>query len=969
LILLAALLVNANRRISTAELIRRAWGDDVQEAQLHKRVSAVRELLARIGRSNDLKTHSRFGYELRAATDDVDALLFRRLVADAEKARAQRRTEDEINCLRRALRLWRGPHPLSNVPGDTFRGETAALEQRRKRAAVRLFDVELASGGHERILDELISIASLYPSDRRLCEQLMLAEYQCGHIADAAGAYERYREALAEETGGAPDPLLRSLHFAIAREDEEAIAAAESAIARRASISGVLDLAVPRQLPQPVDLVGRGDQATEMAWLLQHEPRSAVPAVVAISGPAGSGKTMLAVWAARESNDRFPDGQLYAQLKEADGRPVSPHEIQAQFLTALGLVSSSLPAGLAERTAVYRSALGERRILIVLDDADSVNQVLPLLPGSPECAVIVTSRRALSGLQGAHHIEVGDLDEATSVELLARVIGPERVAAEPAAALTLVRLCGCLPLALRIVAAKLESRPHWSIDKMVRRMTDEGRRLDELVLSGVGIRTTLSLSYDSLSSDARRLFLRLGLLGAADFASWVAAPLLDADAESAGDVLDTLVEAHLVEVRVYEDGLPRFRLHDLMRIYALERLAVEEPVAERALSLQRLLGCWLSLATEAHRRIYGGDYAVLHGDAARWRLPADVTDQLLVRPLDWLRSEHAGLVSAVLQAAQVGFDELCWDLAVTLVTLFESEHQADDWRKTHEVALEVTRRAGNLRGEAAVLCSLGNLAVAEPSGDAVRYLELALRLFEKIDDLHGRALAASHLGFADRLAGRYQQALARYHAALAGFRLVGDLGSEVDALTSIALIQLDIGQPDSGEKLLDEAVSVCRSLRAPRIMAQTEHRLGEFFVARGDLDRAERTFRFVLQLVRDVGDRIGEAYALQSLGAVHTSQRQFALAEDALQAAISLSRHLGDNLVLGRGLMAYAEYFLARDDPESAASLIDEATVAFGEFGTAAAWRPRLLVLKARYADPTGATGTAPAGGNVDADG
>jgi tetratricopeptide (TPR) repeat protein len=431
------------------------------------------------------------------------------------------------------------------------------------------------------------------------------------------------------------------------------------------------------------------------------------------------------------------------------------------------------------------------------------------------------------------------------------------------------------------------------IDKMVRRMTDESRRLDELVLSGVGIRAALALSFDGLSLDAQRLFLRLGLLGAADFASWVSAPLLDRDAEAAGDVLDTLVETRLVEVRIDEEGLPRFHLHELVRIYALERLAADEPVAERARALRRLLGCWLSLVTEAHRRSYGGDFAVLHSVTEGWKLPTDTLDQLLVKPTSWLRAERAGLVSAVLQAAQVGFDELCWDLAVTSVTLFESEYQVVDWRKTHEAALEITHRAGNLRGQAAVLWSLGNLAVRERLSDAAHYLERALHIFEKIEDEHGCALTLATLGFVDRLSGQYDQALRRFEEALAVFRTIGDRVSEVDALTNIAQIRQDLGQPGLVDELLDEALAICRSLRAPRLVAQTEYRVGEFFLHQGDLDRAERTFRLVLELVTDERDLLGETYVLQSLGAVHTRQGQYALAETHLSAALSLSRQLG----------------------------------------------------------------------------
>jgi DNA-binding SARP family transcriptional activator len=235
LIVLAALLINANRRMSRTELIRTAWDTgDVEEAQLNRRVKAVRDLLATIGRGNDLITHPRFGYEMRVAEDDVDVLLFRRLVRDAAEAGEDGRTEDEISSLRGALRLWRGPHPLANVPSEAFRQDKIALEQRHRRAAVRLFEIELARGNHERILDELILTAGYYPSDQRLCEQLMLAENRCGHPTDAIQAYEYHREALAEETGRDPDALLRTLHFAIARGDADAIAEAESALMKRA---------------------------------------------------------------------------------------------------------------------------------------------------------------------------------------------------------------------------------------------------------------------------------------------------------------------------------------------------------------------------------------------------------------------------------------------------------------------------------------------------------------------------------------------------------------------------------------------------------------------------------------------------------------------------------------------------------------------------------------------------------------
>jgi DNA-binding SARP family transcriptional activator/tetratricopeptide (TPR) repeat protein len=454
LIILAVLLLNVNRQLTKAQLIRAAWGDHgAQEAQLHKRISAVRELLAQVGRSADLKTYSGFGYEIRAADDEVDMRRFQRLLSDAAKARTQRHIEDEIGYLRQAQRLWRGQHALSNVPGGAFHAEVTALEQRRKRAAARLFDLELARGNHENVLDELISVASFYPSDRRLCEQLMLARYRCGHVSDAIATYENYRAVLAEETGGEPDALLRNLYFAIARGDEAAVAAAESAVARRTGISHQFTVAVPRQLPRPVDLFGRDDLAAELSWLLRRHPRPAF-GVVVISGPGGIGKTALAVRAAHESAGRYRDGQLYLELGGTTGERVDTSEALAQFLRAFGM--PHVPDTKAERLGAYRTLLAGRRVLLVLDDAADGAQVEELMPGNPGCAVVVTARQRLPEISGGHHVApLEPLGRADATEMFLRVVSDAGIDLDNDldAVGRVVALCGGLPLALRIAGA------------------------------------------------------------------------------------------------------------------------------------------------------------------------------------------------------------------------------------------------------------------------------------------------------------------------------------------------------------------------------------------------------------------------------------------------------------------------------------------------------------------------------------
>jgi DNA-binding SARP family transcriptional activator len=296
LTVLAALLINSNQRLSKTELLKAAWGSaEVNEAQLHKAVAALRALLGRIGHDGDLVTYARHGYGIQVSDDDLDMLLFRRLVLQAEEARAQGRGDEEIGLLRRALGLWHGQHPLSNVPSDAFEQEITGLEQRRKRAAVRLFDLELAGGSYDSILDGLALIADYYPDDARLAEQLIVVQYRSGHVTDATAAYERFTAALADKTGGEPDPVLRELYYAIAQGDQRKVTAAESAIARRAGLTGAgaaaaAPPAIPRQLPpDPGDLVGRGDLIAEASWLLGRPPDRAVPVVV-VSGPGASAR-------------------------------------------------------------------------------------------------------------------------------------------------------------------------------------------------------------------------------------------------------------------------------------------------------------------------------------------------------------------------------------------------------------------------------------------------------------------------------------------------------------------------------------------------------------------------------------------------------------------------------------------------------------------------------------------------------
>ncbi|HET7016498.1 MAG TPA: BTAD domain-containing putative transcriptional regulator, partial [Streptosporangiaceae bacterium] len=713
LIVLAALLMNANRQLAKSDLIRAAWaGDDASEGQLHKRVKQVRDLLATIGRSGDIRTHPRFGYELHVAAEEVDALLFRQLVRQADEAASQRRREDEIGCLRRALRLWRGPHPLANVPGEAFRQDAIALEQRHRRAATRLFELELAGGRHEQILDELILTAGYYPSDRRLCEQLMITQYRCGHVIDAMNAFERYRDAVAEETGGPPDPLLRTLHFAIARGDADEIAGTEDALAKRAGRSALQSETVPRQLPNPVELVGREDLVAETSWLLQRDRRGVSAQVVVISGPGGIGKTALAVRAAHDSRDSYPDGQLFMELTGPAGGLADTGEVLAQFLRALG--APRVPETLAERLAEYRTQLSGRRVLIVLDDASDGAQVADLVPGTSGCAVLVTARQRLPEVSGAHHVApLEPLELAAATELFLRVLRESgiKVADDDEAVHRVVALCGGLPLALRIAAAmRVHDHPRPTAE-LAARLATYGP--DAFAHGRLSVSRTIGAGFDRLGVAARQLFLGFGLLPLGDFGLWTAAAILSEPAggqPAAGGSGGSLplhpppttrasIAAALAELAASfmiesVESTMRYRFHDLTREYARQRAVAEYPGDQDAVPA-RAYRALLTLVRRAHSRLIGGDFEVVHSDVEDWAAPAEALAEIDASPTGWFEKERANLRAAVEHCAVLGLTGLCWDLAVSAHEFYGVGEYYDDWYTTHAVALDACVEAGD----------------------------------------------------------------------------------------------------------------------------------------------------------------------------------------------------------------------------------------------------------------------------------
>ena len=932
LIVLAALLINANHWVSKEDLIRAAWGPDgVKEAQLHKRVMEVRDLLAKVGRRDDLKTHPRSGYELRVVDDDVDALRFQRLVAEARELGARGQSEEEIDRLRQALDLWRGPHPLSNVPTDAFRHDTIALERRRKRAAVRLFDLELARGGHERILDDLISIAGHYPTDRRLCEQLMLALHKCGHTTDATGAYEHYREALAEETGGEPDPLLRRLYFALVRSAQDEIEAAEAVVARRAGASVAQVVSIPKQLPRDSELVGRDDLAAEVSWLLRRAPDRTTPVIV-ICGPGGIGKTALAVRVSHESKDRYPDGQLFAELRASTGGPVDTTEVLAQFLRSFGM--SRVPEAKAERGAAYRSLLAGKRVLVVLDDASDGAQVTDLAPANPGCTVVVTARRRLPDITGAHHVApLEPLLYPAATQLFLRVVHGAgiRLEDDPEVLDRVVRLCGGLPLALRIAGA-LRVRDHpRPTGELADRLARQGP--DAFAYGELSLARTIGAGFDRLGESARRLFLELGLLGLPDHALWTAAALLDTDAPGAAAVLSQLAASFMIES--VEPG-PRYRLHDLTREYADRRARAEFGSDRPAAVTERAGQVLLTLVRRAHRNLYRGDFEVVHSSVADRAAPPAVLAEVDASPLGWFEKERLNIRELVDRCASLGLVELCWDLAVSTHELYTLGGYFDDWYATHTAALGACRAGRDLRGEGVVLTVLGQpaLVASRPAGavSGPPELERAVELLGASHELHGQAMALRTLANALRRRGYLARPLALFRDALAGYEASGDTVGRCLTLRFIGQTHLDLGDDTAARQALAAAEAVARELGDGRLIAQARYWIGQAELATGDLDGARTAFDDVLDVYRDEPG-VGHAYATHGLGEVARRRGEFADAERHFDTAVHLARAGADAALEGRVWLSIADLHQARVDSDEQAQALAQAVPVFAACG------------------------------------
>jgi DNA-binding SARP family transcriptional activator/Tfp pilus assembly protein PilF len=910
--LLAILLLRAGRVVAAEALIDRLWGERppaTARKTLHNYVRRLRTTLAAgatgLAAPPMLLTEPS-GYLLRLGDAELDLHRFQRLREQAQQATSAGDLDRAAALLRQALGLWRGP-ALADMAAETLlRTEAARLEEQRLAVLEARIQAELELGWHAELVGELEALAAQHPLRESFCGQLMLALYRCGRQVDALGVYRAARRLLIEEFGVEPGPELQRLERAMLVADPSLAVPARPAPS--APVAQTPDRAIPAQLPADVAaFTGRRNQLEELDRLLEPGTQTTAVVITAIAGTAGVGKTGLAVHWAHRVRGRFPDGQLYVNLRGyAPTPPASPIEALAGSLRALGVAAEQVPVDLDEAAGLFRTQLADKRMLVLLDNARDPDQVRPLLPGSPGCLVVVTSRDRLGGLvakEGARRLTLDVLTPDEARDLLGRLLGETRVHAEPAAAAELARVCAHLPLALRIAAANLADRPQRSIAGYVAEL-GQGDRLGALAVAGdeqAAVRAAFDLSYTVLTPQARRLFRLLGLVPGPEVTAAAAAALIGAQPQQAAQLLDRLAAAHLLG----HHAAGRFAFHDLLRRYAADRAQHEDTSEERKAATGRLLDWYLHTVDAAARLLYPDKLRLplSRDEAPRPATPFHDHSGALA----WLDAERPNLLAAVQYAAERGPRPLAWLLADALRGYFWLRMHTVDWLAVAHAGLAAAQADRDLRAQAAAHLSIADVCWRQSRyQQAVEHYSQALGLNRATGWLEGQAAALGNLANVICRSGKLEQATDRYLEALALNRQIGWLEGQVVNLANLGMVCWEQGRLHEAAVHAAEALALHRRVGSRSGEAIVLSNLGEICHALGRLEQAFDHFNQGLALHREVGDRVGEADALRGLAATYCDTGGLAPALELAHAALALAREVRERRFEADALNALA---------------------------------------------------------------
>jgi DNA-binding SARP family transcriptional activator/Flp pilus assembly protein TadD len=861
-------------------LVDAMWGERPPRTalrSLHSHVARVRQALEACGLPGALVTREP-GYALVLDPHQVDA---HRFEADLRRGRTELAGGDPARAaesFRAALALWHHDTALADAePTGWGAAEADRLAEARLAALEDLCDAELRLGHPDVATAELSRLLVAHPLRERAVGLLMLAWYRGDRPAEALDAYQRLRARLADTLGTDPGPELVRLNARILRQDPDL---------REARPTATSSPYRPAQLPAPAGhFTGREAELTALDRLLTEKARIAV-----ISGPAGMGKTTLAVQWAHRVADRFPDGQLFVDLRGHDRETaMTPGEALAHLLRSLGVAPDRIPATQAEQAGLYRSLLYDRRLLLVLDDGGAVTDLLPLVPAGAGNLLLVTSRHSAAGLAAHHAVQPVGLDplgDHDALALVASVLGADRVAREPDAAAELVVLCGGMPLALRIAAAKLAGQPHRRLADLAGELAGAGR-LDALAVEGDSrsVRTVLASAYRSLSPPAASVFRRLGLHPGPTVTVQLAAAAAACPLDEARSAVQELTATHLLT----GSGPDRYRFHDLIGLFARQSAHRDEPPAAREAAVERIVDWYLASVEAANRIVDPGRDRVT--PSPRHRPPEPPFPAERHAALSFLDDERANLLPVVRYAADHGHPLAAAQLTYLLAGFYDSRGVGPDRIEMCWRGVAAAERTGDPALEGLMRSGLGRAHIANHRfEEALDSLHRALPLMRAAGDRRGEGhihnnLAAAYYGLRrfDEAAAAFQQALAVHTAD--GHRLGVAL-----ALNNLGQVYAETGQLALAGEHLSRALAISRELGNPRLEAGTLHSLGEADLIRGEAGAALHHFEQALRVNRTIGDRQSEARTLIAVGIARLRAGDPAPAAAALQEAATLSR-------------------------------------------------------------------------------
>ncbi|MEV0752324.1 BTAD domain-containing putative transcriptional regulator [Streptosporangium sp. NPDC050280] len=887
--LLGLLALQANRVVTQADIVDFLWGEEIPPTYqnlVHTHVSRLRKFFENIGMAEALISRTGAGYLLTLSPDRSDLLEFADTMAKATAHRTAGEREEAERAYEKALSMWLGEILADLTPRARHHPVVVAVSQQRLTAVLDYADLAMDRGHHRAALERLRDIVHTEPLHEGLNARIMLALAASGRRAAALRLFGDLRDQLADNLGIEPSPELRDAYLRILRQE---IGTAATWTAPRLSRADP----VPAQLPPDIaTFTGRDRQTRELdTYLTATDPPPTAARVLVVTGTAGVGKTALAVHWSHQVRHRFTDGQLYYNLHGySDNVSRTAEDALTAFLLALGVSPSTVPLDVDARTSLFRSMMVDRRTLLVLDNVTGPDQIRPLITANPHSAVLVTSRNDLSGLKvhdDALIVELDVLDDADAVTLLTKLLRADICGTPPETVEELARLCGCLPLALRIAAANISRGTYDTVADYVAALR-EGNRLTELAVDGedTAVETAFALSYAALPPRAARLFRLLGLFPGSDVSLRAVAALAGANERETAAMLGQLVRAHLVQRRSRD----RYQMHDLLRLFAAQRCAEVDDERERDDARRRLLEHYLDTARQATGILYPGMLRLCE-------LPgkAPATWENVLSPLDWLAAERANLAAAVRHAAERGPRAVAWRLTDVLRGYLWRSYDVSTWCSMAEAGLDAARHEGDRQAEAAMHYSLG---AAYRYGrchlDKARlHLDRAQRMFGDHGEVKGRAGALDSLGMVFQETGETDRALAALGESLELCRRTRLPAGQTKVLCNLGLVSADSGRIENARRYLAEALSLARRLGDRHMEAMALHNLGHTCQRDDRFEEAIQHYERALAIRDDIGDAEGKGTTFDTLGTLMQATGRYARGRRYWYKALAAFEEIG----------------------------------------------------------------------------